>query len=441
MKFLILLFRFSVITVFASNNALLTKQTHLHDNQTHNNVLVNKTYKEGIKTVLIHKKGWELSFPIIDLNNEEEKIKLSFDELGNDINDYSWQIIHCNMDWTQSELEPIEYLNGFFEGDIMDYSLSKNTTTNYINYSIDFPNDDVGFQKSGNYIIKIFEQNNPSQIVLTRRFYTIDKKVHIKGSIFRQPLKSNSNNQRINFTIDYNNAEIFDPYAKLTTIIIKNGESLISTKNISPSKTGINELGFENIKELSFPGGNEFRHFDIKSLRFLSDKLEKIYYTGRFYKVILRPDIPSETNNEYNFKNDLNGKRLIKLENSDRSNIEADYCKVVFRLNAPLNLNKGNYYVFGAISDWGTSDKYKMAFDELKQQYTLTLFLKQGYYNYQYVFKSEGLTIDETSQWFSIEGNYYQTENDYFIMTYYKNPSESSDELVGFVKINSNSNP
>ncbi len=439
MKFSILLFKFSVITIFASNYAIFTNPIHQHDGQGQNQIFINKTFKQGIKTVLIHKKGWELSFPIIDLNNKEEKIKLSFDELGNNINNYSWQIIHCNMDWTQSELEPIEYLLGFFEGDIQEYSLSKNTTFNYINYHINFPNDDVSFEKSGNYIIKIFEQNNPSQVVLTKRFYIIDKKVHVKGNIFRQPLKNKINNQRVNFTISYNNNEISDPYSNLLTTIIKNEESLISTKNISPSKTGINELTFENIEELAFPGGNEFRHFDIKSLRYLSDMLEKIDYKDDSYNVILRPDI-SKSNIEYNFKNDLNGKRLIKLENNDRSNIEADYCKVNFRLNTPLNLNNGNYYVYGSLSNWETSDKYRMAFDESKQQYTATLILKQGYYNYQYIFKSEGLAIDEINQWFSIEGNYYQTENDYVILTYYKNPSELSEELVGFVKINSVSN-
>jgi len=230
---------------------VIAKSLQFNNIQTQGIVWTNKTYKKGIETILIHKKGWELSFPIFDLNNKEEKIQLSFDELSNDINDYSWQIIHCNMDWTQSNLEPIEYLNGFFEGDIQNYNLSKNTSTNYINYNIEFPNDDVNFQISGNYIIKIFEQNDPEHIVLTRRFFIIDNKVQIKGSIFKQTLRSNSNNQRINFTLDYNNSEILNPYSNLVTTIIKNGESSVSTKNIKPNKVEINELGFENIKELN----------------------------------------------------------------------------------------------------------------------------------------------------------------------------------------------
>ncbi|RLD75801.1 MAG: hypothetical protein DRJ10_14635 [Bacteroidetes bacterium] len=379
-----------------------------------------------------------MSFPIIDLNNEEEKIHLSFDELGSDISDYSWQIIHCNMDWTKSELEPIEYLNGFFDGYVQDYSQSQNTRVNYINYSVDFPNDDVSFQISGNYIIQIFEQNDPSKLVLTQRFYVLDNKVRIKGNVFKQPVISVINNQRVNFTISYDN-EILDAYSNLKSTILKNNGSNISTSKIFPSKVGVNELGYENIQQLSFHGGNEFRHFDIKSLKFLSDNLEEINLKEKVFEVLLRKGV-LETNEKYNFKDDLNGKRLIKLENSEESNINADYCYVVFRLNAPLNLNRGSYYVYGALSNWKTADKHKMVFDELKQQYILTLFLKQGYYNYQYVFKNEGLSVDESAQWFSVEGSHYQTENDYFVLTYYQNPTGLSEELVGFVKINSNSN-
>ena len=398
----------------------------------------NKTYKKGIKTVLIYKAGWELSFPIIDLNNDDEKIALSFDELGSDINNYSWQIIYCNMDWTQSELDPIDYISGFSDGNINDYQTSRNTTVDYINYQVSFPNDDLSFRKSGNYIIKVFEQNEPEQIVLSKRFYVIDKKAQINGEIFQQSVASIYKNQRVNFTINFDD-EIIDPYANLVSLISKNLASSISTKDISPSMLSKNQVSYKNINTLAFSGGSEFRHFDIKSIKFLSDMLERIDYTDNIYKVYLRPGIILK-DEPYHFKNDINGKRLIKLENNDNSNTEADYCKVNFSLSAPINLQNGNYYVFGELSNWNTSDDFKMHYNASCQCYTLSLFLKQGYYNYQYIFKSEGLNIDETAQWFSVEGNYHQTENDYYILTYYKNPSEYSEELIGFAKINSNTN-
>ena len=396
-------------------------------------IINNKTYKSDIKTVLIYKKGWELSFPIINLHDDEEKIVLSFDELGNNINDYSWQIIHCNADWTKSELEPIDYLSGFFEGDIQNYQQSKNTTVNYINYKIEFPNEDVEFQKSGNYIIKIFAEDDPTNIILTRRFYIIEKKIELTGQINKIPLLNNSKNQQINFNIKYDN-NIEGAQNNIISYIIKNGESSISTRNISPNKFALNIIGYQNIEKFSFAGGNEYRHFDIKSFKFSSSQVESIGYSSNVRQINLRID-ETKKDIEYRFNNDINGKRLIKLENNENSNIEADYCNVTFRLKTALNLNKGNYYIFGELTDWQFLDEYKLIYNAKEQFYSVNVLLKQGYYNYHYIFKSEGFEIDELSQQFSVEGNKFQTENEYYILSYYKNPSEQYEELIGFKKI------
>ncbi len=393
----------------------------------------NQIFKKNIETVLIYKEGWQLSFPIINLTNEDEKITLSFDELGNKTNDYSWTIKYCNSDWSESELDAIDYIDGFSEGYISNITLSRNTKVNYINYKLSLPNEDFKFRKSGNYVVIIYENNNPEQIVLIRRFYIIKQTVQIEGNIFKQSVSSISKNQTVNFTIKYTD-DVINPMDNLISTIIKNGEKKITTKEIKPNKFSTNKISFEHIQKLSFQGANEYRHFDIKSLKFLSDKLEKIENTDKYYKVLLRPDeIRSEE--KYNYKPDINGKRLIKLENNEQSNIEADYCMVSFRLQAPINLNKGNYYVYGELSDWGISDKYKMQYDD-RGYYRADIFLKQGYYNYRYVFKSEGLDIAENAQSLYAEGNFYQTENDYYILCYYKNPIDMCDELIGFLRIN-----
>ncbi len=393
----------------------------------------NQTFKNNIETILIYKEGWQLSFPIINLANEDEKITLSFDELSSKINDYSWTIKYCNSDWSESELDAIDYIDGFPDGSVSDYTLSRNTKVNYINYKLSFPNDDLKFRKEGNYVVIIYENNNPEQIILIRRFYVIKPKAQIKGNIFKQSVSSASKNQTVNFTIKYPD-DIISPIENIVSVIIKNGEEKITTKGINPSKLSTNEMAFEHIQKLSFQGANEYRHFDIKSLKFLSDKLEKIENSDKYYKVLLRPDeILSEK--KYNYKPDINGKRLIKLENSEQSNIEADYCMVSFRLQAPINLNNGNYYVYGALSDWSVSDKFKMEYDN-RGFYKANIFLKQGYYNYRYIFDNKGLSIADNAQRLSAEGNFYQTENDYYILCYYKNPIDLCDELIGFLHIN-----
>lgn len=397
-------------------------------------IVKNQILKEGIKTVLIYKEAWQLSFPLINLTNENDKITLSFDELGSQINDYSWQIKYYNQDWTESKLDAIDYIDGFAEAYVSDYSQSKNTKVNYINYKVSFPNDELKFLKAGNYAVIIYESNNLEQIVLIRKFYVIKPKVQIKGNVFKQSVSNISKNQRINFTI--NNIDNFiNPLENMVSTIIKNGEEEISTKNITPSKLSHNEMAFEHIPELSFQGANEYRHFDIKSVKFLSDKLEKIENSDKFYTVLLRPDeILSEK--KYTYKPDINGKRLIQLENNKQSYIEADYCMVKFRLQAPINLNRGDYYIYGALSNWALSDKFKMLYDNKNGDYKAQVFLKQGYYNYRYVFKNEGLNIAENAQTLVAEGNFYQTENDYYILCYYKNPIEMCDELIGFLHLN-----
>ncbi len=405
--------------------------------QTNAQIFENNTIKKNIKTVLIYKEGWQLSFPVININNEDEKIILSFDELGNSTGNYSWKITYCNKDWTVSNLDAIDYIEGFQKGYISDYQLSKNTKVNYINYKVTFPNDDMQFIKTGNYGIIIYENDDPEQIVLTRRFYVNNSSTRISGSIFKQPVANITNNQTVNFTIEYNQ-DLIDPASNISATIIKNNEDQISTDNISPSKFTTNQIAFEHIKTISFPGINEYRHFDTKSLKFLSDKIEHIENADKYYKVLLRPD-EILSGEKYTYKPDLNGKRFIKLENNEQSDIEADYCMVTFRLNAPINLNAGNYYVYGALSDWKIKDEFKMEYNE-KGYYTVSVLLKQGYYNYRYIFNTEIQNIAEDASKFYAEGNFYQTENDYYILCYYRNPNDLCDELIGFAYINTEKN-
>jgi hypothetical protein len=168
---------------------------------------INKVYKEGIKSVVIYRKGSELSFPVIKLDKDDQLL-MQFDEIGTVVNDYSFSIVHCNSNWQQSDLNAIEYIDGYQEVDISDYSFSQNTLVNYVNYTVKFPSDDFQITKSGNYVIKVYERNNPENIILTRRFYVMEEMVEINASVDRMNVKVKDGlNQRINIelTCDYEN--------------------------------------------------------------------------------------------------------------------------------------------------------------------------------------------------------------------------------------------
>ena len=107
----------------------------------------NYIYKDNIKTAILHKEGWQLSSPVIELNSNE-KIKLSFDDLDADSKNYYYTIIHCNANWEPSDIRDSEYIEGFIENQITDYKFSFNTMQNYTHYNLIIPNEDLNIRNS-----------------------------------------------------------------------------------------------------------------------------------------------------------------------------------------------------------------------------------------------------------------------------------------------------
>ena len=108
---------------------------------------------------------------------------------------------------------------------------------------------------------------------------------------------------------------------------------------------------------------------------------------------------------------------------------KCDYVFVHFTLDMESQLLGGTVNVFGALTDWNANQSNEMTWNYETSAYELTLLLKQGYYNYQYVYVLEASsTADETV----LEGSHYETENEYEILVYYKKNSGRYDELIGY---------
>ncbi len=420
-KILLLLF-----AIISSQNAY---------NQSDERVWENKVYKGRIKSVVIHQKGSELLFPAIELGSDN-KIVLQFDELGTDIGDYSYSVTLCDADWHESKLMSMEYVSGFNDINIRDYAFSQNTLVNYVNYSIGFPNKDLSFSKSGNYVVKVYERDNPENVVLVRRFYVYSKLTKVEARVDLMNVQVPDDiNQRININLDCSN-QVENPAA---TVFIKVQQNRGLTKNfktIKPTFVNGQHLEFKAISNMTFAGGNEFRHFDIKNFKFISDRILNTEKMPDLHYVYLRQD-EDKSRRPYKFQYDLNGQRTIKLENNNLSNIMADYCYVYFSLYAPLPLQDGDFYIYGALTNWEFSDAAKMRYNAEKQLFEGKLFLKQGYYTYSYVFKPRDDKLNAEADRYLVEGNHFQTENEYYIFVYYKSYSADYDQLIAFERINS----
>jgi len=430
---------FVFICFFIANTTCLTPK--LSNNQAFkstqsNKQWVEKVYKSGIKTVLIYKKGWDMSFPIISLDKDEQ-IQLVFDELGTKPGDYSWSLIHCNSSWEQDELTPIEYIMGFEIVDIKDIIFSQNTMTNYINYSLDIPAKNSQIIKSGNYIVKVFDRHNPENLILTRRFYVIEPIAEVSATVdqLRVNVKE-GRNQRLNIHITINDTEISDSHESIVIKVIKNMHLEETFVNLKPSAISGNIFKYDNLSQLCFTGGHEYRHFDVKSIKFLSDRLRNIEKNENGNHIYLTAD-ENRSMIPYNFKNDINGRKSIKLENNDVSNIMADYCNIYFQLDSEMILEAGDFYIYGALTDWNFEENNKMVYDFNAKRYTAKLFIKQGYYNYLYLFKTNDELFNSEQYMYKVEGNHFQTENDYQILIYYNDISMGYEKLVAYHLVNS----
>lgn len=395
----------------------------------------NMVYKENIHSVLLYKSGWELSMPVIRLNTEE-KLGLRFDEIGRKPNSYRYTIFHCKPDWTISGLEPADFMEGQYSGTIDTYEFSKNTMVEYVNYQLDFPDYDFKILISGNYIIKVYEDENPENLVLTARFYVLEPMVTINGKVEKLKITYEEGlNQQVNFDAIFN-TEIINPTATTSYTFIKNNETQKHFSQLKPGSITGNKLIFERNKDLCFPGGNEYRNLDLKNFKFISGQIDRIVKGTDAHHVYLKKEITRQ-DEKYTAEKDLNGRRLIKLENNNRSNIMADYCYVYFELEPLSAVEPGAYHIFGAISNWYSNDGFNPEFNKDRNSWSKKIFLKQGYYNYLYMFRSEDRLFARESDHYRFEGNHFQTENDYHLFIYYKNYNDNYSRLIGYKMINS----
>jgi hypothetical protein len=391
------------------------------------------TYKAKIKTVQLRNESFELSQPIIGLGSNE-KLKLSFDDLDADLKNYSYTIIHCNANWEPSDLMSNEYIDGFVENSIIDYRYSFNTLQPYTHYNATFPNNSLRITKSGNYLLKVYMDSDPGNIVITKRFLVFQDKVMIESRVNPASIiEDRLFKHEIDFKINYTGYTIANPFGDLKVVLTQNNRWDNAKTNLKPVYVKDNELVYDYDEENVFPGGNEFRFFDIKSIRYHSEKIYSVKKDSLGNHVDLYRD-EKRTFKRYYSQPDINGDFLIKVQEGNNSEVEADYCYVNFTLPYDAPLMDGNLYVFGAFNGWQCNSEDLLHYNEKLLAYECTLYLKQGYYNYEYVFLKDGVTTpDETL----IEGSHAETEDDYSIYVYHRQQGTIYDQLIGVKHLNS----
>jgi hypothetical protein len=390
----------------------------------------NKQYVEQVQTVLFHPLGEQLLDPVIDMH-DQEKLLLSFDLLGDLASVFQYTIIHCSHNWEPSDIQPSQYINGYHEDEIRDYRFSVNTLTPYIHYRLEFPTNNLVPTISGNYLLVVYDQYlSEGNILFTRRFQVVDQKAGIGARVAHRPRNPAYTTKKHQLDIEVRLEGVFNlnPNESIKLVIKQNGRDDNAIYNLKPSHIYNDKLTFEYSEETVFDGGNQFRNFDMKSFKYQSERIQAIFMQNEHYEVRLWPD-ERRTFSSYVTEPDLHGRKYIQARSDQMTDIEGDYAWVEFFLEYPAPLTHGDVYIIGALNDFNLDAKSRMNYNYRLKGYMASLFLKQGYYNYMYGILERGETTADITL---IEGDHWETQNEYTIMVFYRRPGTSYDQLIGY---------
>ena len=393
-------------------------------------------YVPNIKSVLLYESSFILSSPIIDFDGGQQ-LSLSFDDLDGDSKTYYYTLVHCNASWKPSDLMQQEYLSNYFEEPITTYTFSGGTTQKYTHYSWSFPNNNMRISKTGNYLLKVYLSGAKDKPILTRRLMVFSSKVAIKANIHQAAGADDyMNKQEIDFSI-FNPGYNIPQFADLKVIIQQNNRWDNAIYNLQPLYLKPGELSYDyDDGSNTFDGGNEYRPAVFKNFKFVMANTDRMYRDStNSWHVTLLPD-EVKTFKRYYQAQDINGRFLITVEERDSSliDISAEYAYVKFNFPFEFPQVDGDFYVIGNMVDNHFTKANRMTFNYFKKTYECELYLKQGYYDYMYVFLPDGKPAAETSQ---IEGDHWETENDYTIYVYHKQQGTYYDQLICVQKFNS----
>lgn len=361
-----------------------------------------------------------------------ERFQFRFDDLYASEQDYTYTITHCDYNWEPSSLSKNEYIQGFDNVRIQDYQNSQNTLQGYSHYLLAIPNSQTQQIKlSGNYILKIFNSHN--ELVLSRRFIMYENIVGVPVEIKRSRNIENINHMHnIDFSIKPGNLILQNPNQNIRVALLQNGVWKTAIKNIKPQYNIGTDLIYKYDKETSFYASNEYLYLETKDIRAANNTVYKIT-SGEIYITYLYPNQERSTE-PYTYFPDVNGNFVPSVILRNNPNIEADYTWVFFTLRAPNYFGNDNVYINGMFNNYALTDEYKMDYDPNEGIYSKALLIKQGFTNYQYVLANNKQQINQKD---AIDGNFYQTENDYYVLVYYKGTTDRYDRIIGIGKANS----
>ena len=394
----------------------------------------DKIYKPYIATAQLFQYGNQLQLPVYTLNSSD-RFQLEFDDLEGNFKTYYYTYQLCDYNWVPVNLSPFDYIKGFTQNRITTYRYSSIALTRYTHYQAILPEQNSVPIRSGNYIVKIFLDGDTAKLAFTKRLLVVENKASVAASVVQLLSTQNfTTYQKVRLTVTTSSLNAFSAAQQIKVVVLQNNRWDNAQRDIAPTFVRGNVLDYSNENIAQFPGGKEWRWLDLRSFRLQSDRIDHADYGKTYTNMYVIPDVDRSAQ-RYVYYPDYNSTFNVVTYEAINPFWQADYATVKFSF-APAGgkpLNDKNIYLAGQFTGFEASDKYKMRFNETTGLYETSVFMKQGYYAYTYLLEDEN-GVDKTNPF---EGNYWETENNYTVLVYYKSFPDRTDQLISVGEINS----
>jgi len=389
----------------------------------------NRVYDSSIQSVQLFRLGWSNSYPIIELGDMSQRLQLSFDDFTGEARDFSYSFIHCDANWQPSDLNILEYQMGPDYDLIREMVFSRAARQQFVHYDLFFPNDQIQLTLSGNYLIQVID-NETQAVVLTRQFYVVEPRVTIAPRIKQATqARYRFTHHEVDFDVISGEYNITNPYQDLQVHVFQNQRPDNAIKDLKPMFIKQNQLVYEYDDKNLFPGGNEFRFFDIRDLNYRALRTEFTEVVKDTFHVYLVADEVKGSRQYLDYR-DINGRYLIhQTDPRDIALIDAQYVWVHFKLPYPSPLVGAKLYLYGEFTQWRFLPEFELTYHPGFKGYVGKALVKQGYYNYHYAIVNNSTQKGDITL---IEGNHFETENEYLFLAYHRKIGEIYDRLIGF---------
>ena len=388
----------------------------------------NEVYHEDIISVKLEKRGEHFTLPIIGLQTGEQ-LTLTVCDMGNGTKDLYYTFIHCTHDWQPTmSLNQNEYMDMFTEDYISDYETSVSTIPFYTVYTLHFPNENMRMSKSGNYILYVYENDEP---ILTQRFYVVEQLTPITPQVQQSSnVSTRYSKQEVSFKLNTARFRVNNPSQNLKVMVMQNGRSDNAYLAQKPSVVLGESINYGLPNEIVFEAGNEFRIFNIRTLKTAMEGVARQAHTQNMNHTILEID-KAKSHNAYAEVVDINGCYFVANDDRSYSSVMgADFTMVHFSFmgNLPADVD---VYVYGELTNWTLQPNAKLLYNTYKRTWETSLYLRMGYYNYIYIAVPKNGGAGTT---FYTEGNFWQTENRYTFFAYYQGDGIYYDRIIGYAQ-------